>query len=102
MREGSVLVNTARGTLIDAARARRRRSAPGGPRVAALDVFASEPPDASLFADVAGRVIMTPHMAWYTEESERDLRVKAAEEARRLLEGERPRDVVVDPEEVTA
>jgi hypothetical protein len=36
-------------------------------------------------------------MAWYTEESERDLRVKAAEEARRLLEGERPLEVVVEP-----
>jgi len=46
---------------------------------------------------VAEHVILTPHMAWYTEESEHDLRVKAAQEARRLLEGERPRDVVVDP-----
>jgi hypothetical protein len=36
-------------------------------------------------------------MAWYTEESERDLRTKAAHEVRRLLSGERPRDVVVDP-----
>jgi phosphoglycerate dehydrogenase-like enzyme len=42
-------------------------------------------------------MILTPHMAWYTEESECDLRVKAAQEARRLLAGERPRDVVVDP-----
>jgi D-3-phosphoglycerate dehydrogenase / 2-oxoglutarate reductase len=53
----------------------------------------------SVFADVAEHVVLTPHMAWYTEESERDLRVKAAHEARRLLEGERPRDVVVEPEE---
>ena len=37
-------------------------------------------------------------MAWYTEESSHDLRVKAAQEARRLLEGERPRDIVVEPE----
>ena len=36
-------------------------------------------------------------MVWYTEESERDLRVKAAEEARRLLTGERPLEVV-EPE----
>jgi hypothetical protein len=36
-------------------------------------------------------------MAWYTEESEHDLRVKAAQEVRRLLLGEPGRDVVVDP-----
>ena len=101
MREGSVLVNTARGALIDAEALVDGLRA-GRPRVACLDVFPAEPPDASLFAEVAGRVIMTPHMAWYTEESELDMRRKAAEEARRLLQGERPRDVVVDPTEVTA
>ncbi len=58
----------------------------------------ASPSTPSIFDDVADRVILTPHMAWYTEESERDLREKAAAEAKRLLEGERPRDVVVDPE----
>ena len=99
--EGAVLVNTARGTLVDTPALVEGLRA-GRPRVAALDVFEGEPLDPSVFAEVAGRVIMTPHMAWYTEESERDLRVKAAEEAGRLLRGERPRDVVVDPEEVRA
>ena len=35
-------------------------------------------------------------MAWYTEESERVMREKASESARRLLVGERPDDVVVE------
>jgi deoxyribose-phosphate aldolase len=37
-------------------------------------------------------------MAWYTEESERTMRVKAAEAARAILDGARPADVVVEPQ----
>jgi len=101
MKEGSILVNTARGALIDQdALVSALRT--GRPGTAALDVYASEPLDPSTFDDVADKVILTPHMAWYTEESERDLREKAALEARRLLEGERPRDVVAEPAAVRA
>lgn len=95
-RPGSVLVNTARGSFIDqdALIAALRT---GRPAVAALDVHPTEPLDPSVFAGVLDQVILTPHMAWYSEESELDMRRKASEEAARLLRGERPRDVVVDP-----
>ena len=87
MKPGSVLVNTARGSLIDT------EALLGGlrnhrPAAAGLDVFDTEPPDPGRFADVHDRIIMTPHMAWYTEETERELRTRTAEEAKRILDGE--------------
>lgn len=97
LREGSILVNTARGQLVDEV-ALVEGMAAGRPAIAALDVFASEPPDLGRFATVADQLIATPHMAWYTEESERRLRHEAAEEAARVLRGERLRDPVVEPE----
>jgi D-3-phosphoglycerate dehydrogenase len=101
MRPGSLLVNTSRGALVDQ-QALVAALASGRPRTAALDVYAREPVDVSSFAEVADRIVFTPHMAWYTVESEHDLRVKAAQEARRILAGERPRDVVVEPESARA
>ena len=82
MRSGSVVVNTARGTLIDPA-ALAVGLAGGAPQVAALDVFSPEPPDLRPYRDVMDQMILTPHMAWYTEESQADLRRKSAEEALR-------------------
>lgn len=96
LKHGSILVNTARGTLIDPV-ALAHGLAQGRPAYAALDVFAGEPPDLAVFDGVEERLLLTPHMAWYTDESEIDLRTKAAHEALRLLNGEPPRDVVVDP-----
>ncbi len=96
MKPGSVLVNTARGSLIDTAALVQALSR-GTPRAAALDVFADEPVDASVFEAVGDDVLLTPHMAWYTEESEADMRRKAAAEAARLLTGEPLADPVVEP-----
>jgi D-3-phosphoglycerate dehydrogenase len=97
MRESSILVNTARGALIDTNALVTALSA-GRPALAALDVFEREPPDVSVFDDVSDRVILTPHMSWYTEESELALRRQAAAEARRILDSEPPLHPVVTPE----
>jgi D-3-phosphoglycerate dehydrogenase len=94
MKPGSVLVNTARGSLVDLP-ALLDGLAAGRPRFAGLDVFPTEPVDPSVFGPVADRVLLTPHVAWYTDESEADMRRKAAAEAARLLRGEPLREPVV-------
>jgi D-3-phosphoglycerate dehydrogenase / 2-oxoglutarate reductase len=96
MRVGSILVNTARGALIDTV-ALVSALAEGRPAMAALDVFEREPPDLAVFEPVSDRVILTPHMAWYTEESELALRRQAAAEARRILDSQPPLHPVVTP-----
>lgn len=95
LKDGSILVNTSRGSLIDPVALRAGLRA-GKPAFAALDVFPVEPTDPTLFSGVEDAVLLSPHMAWYTEESEHDLRVKAATEALRVLKGERPLEVVVE------
>ncbi|HEY4606519.1 MAG TPA: NAD(P)-dependent oxidoreductase, partial [Acidimicrobiia bacterium] len=91
-------VNTARGALVDTV-ALLSALAEGRPAMAALDVFEREPPDVTAFEPVSDRVILTPHMSWYTEETELTLRRQAAGEARRILDSQRPRNAVVSPAE---
>ena len=92
MKPGSYLVNTGRGPLVDEAalaHALDRRQLAG----AALDVMEKEPPVGS---PLLGRnnVILTPHTAFYSEESLLELQTKATEEVVRVLSGEAPRNPV--------
>ncbi|HEX2152511.1 MAG TPA: C-terminal binding protein [Acidimicrobiia bacterium] len=100
MRPRSVLVNTARGALIDTP-ALVDALEKGRPAIAALDVFENEPPDIGMLEPVADRLILTPHMSWYTEETELELRRQGAEEARRILNGEPPLHPIVSPTEAS-
>ncbi len=93
MKPTAYLINTSRGGLIDevalwdALQADRLAGA-------ALDVFEPEPPDLSrpLFQDE--RVIVTPHAAFVSEQSVRQLRVQAIEQVVAVLEGRRPNNVL--------
>ena len=90
MKPTAVLINTARGPLIDEA---ALDQALRDEQIAAalLDVLSVEPPaaDHPLFSNP--RAMITPHSAWYSEDANYDVRVRAAEEVIRVLRGERPR-----------
>jgi phosphoglycerate dehydrogenase-like enzyme len=87
MKPGAVLVNTARGGLVDYG-ALHRALASGRLRGAGLDVFDSEPAAAAYPLFQLRNVVVTPHVAWLTAETlNRSLGV-FAENCRRLRDGE--------------
>jgi D-3-phosphoglycerate dehydrogenase len=98
MRPTAVLVNTARGGLVDGQALLEALDA-GRLAGAALDVLETEPPDA-LGRRLAAhdRVVVTPHAAWYSQESFVALKTEVAREAVRVLTGEPPRSPVNAPE----
>ncbi|HUY47583.1 MAG TPA: C-terminal binding protein [Streptosporangiaceae bacterium] len=93
MRAGATVVNTSRGSLIDTA-ALLRALESGRVGHASLDVYPSEPPALENLSAFRNSLTLTPHMAWYTEESERDLRTQTASAARDILRGDIPPSVV--------
>lgn len=85
MKKGSILINTARGPIVDTGALLKLIEA-GTIGGAALDVLPQEPPDpddplAAAYrvppSWLAGRLILTPHAAFYSPESWYDLRHKA-------------------------
>lgn len=87
MKHTAVIINTARGGIIDevALAAALRSGALAG---AALDVVESEPLSADSPLRDLPNCLLTPHMAWYSEEAGVELKRKVAEEAVRFSKGE--------------
>ena len=88
MRESAVLVNTSRGAVVDVDALAAALDA-GEIRTAALDVLPEEPPRDSPLLD-HDDVLLTPHVAWYSEESTAELRRGVTEDVLRILAGESP------------
>lgn len=90
MRPGAVLINVSRGGLVDyeAVVAALRAGTLGG---AGLDVLESEPPakDSTPIGEVPNLVV-TPHLAFYSDQALIELQRKAAEQVRAVLEGRVP------------
>ena len=98
MRPGALLLNTARGPLVDESALLEALDS-GHIAAAGLDVVEREPLDNERLR-LHPNVLFTPHTAFYSVEGYRELRTKTAEEVRRILLGEPPRNpvnVVPDP-----
>lgn len=100
--EGSYLVNTARGDVVDTNAIPDALNS-GRLAGAAIDVLAEEPPseDHPLLTawrnpdhPAYERLIVNPHSAFYCEEGLQDMRRKGAEACRRALTGERLRNII--------
>lgn len=88
MPDHAVLVNTSRGPLVvldDLLDALREGKIAG----AALDVFEQEPLDASRIEGVPGLVV-SPHMAYYSEQALNESQRKASAQIVKVLSGEEP------------
>lgn len=87
LRPGAVLINTARGALVDEA-ALRDALAQGRLAGAGLDVFSAEPIPADHPLLALDNVVLAPHVAWLTGETLDASLAVAVENCRRLAGGE--------------
>ncbi|HEY2775486.1 MAG TPA: D-2-hydroxyacid dehydrogenase [Candidatus Binatia bacterium] len=92
MRDGSILINTARGDLIDEA-ALVAALDRGRPAHASLDVLSKEPPPAGHPLTLHPRCTVTPHIAWATLAARKRLVATTVANVRTFAAG-RPQNVV--------
>ena len=97
MKRGSILINTARGTLVDEA-ALEAALRTGHIAAAGLDVVTTEPMVEPIPLLSLPNVIVTPHVAASTTQGLRRMAVASAENVIRFFAGALDRDVIVNPE----
>ncbi|MCX6093581.1 MAG: C-terminal binding protein [Candidatus Bipolaricaulota bacterium] len=93
MKPSALLINVSRGGIVDEAglyRALKEKKIAG----AALDVLAVEPIEPKHPLTTLDNVLITPHMAWNTEESKANSEGSIVEQVNQLLEGHAPTHLV--------
>ena len=91
MKEGAVVVNTARGPVIDTD-ALAEALCQGRLWGAGIDVFEGEPVDFDSPICKAPHTVLTSHAAYWSEESGLELRTRTTQSAIDVVLGKRPAD----------
>lgn len=94
MKDGAIVVNTARGGVIDT-EALVRAISSGKLRGAGLDVLETEPLPAGAPIAALERVVLTPHAAYYSEESYYQLKRRTMQNTIDVLKGRDCANIVV-------
>jgi glycerate dehydrogenase len=95
MKSSAILINTARGALIDSA-ALAIALRDGDIAAAAIDVLPEEPPiNGNPLLDYSGdNLLVTPHIAWSTDRARQDSIIELAANVEAFLKGEERNRVV--------
>jgi D-3-phosphoglycerate dehydrogenase len=93
MKRNAYLINTSRAGIVDQKalfKALKEEWIAG----AGLDVFEKEPPEPSNPLLSLANLISSPHIGWYAEDTRSEAAKKGAQEIVRILNGERPLNIV--------
>lgn len=93
MKKTAYLINVSRGPIVQE-KALCKALREGWIAGAGMDVYENEPPDPENPLFKLENVVLTPHIAWYTEEALRRLEMSAVNEAIRILQGQLPKNLV--------
>jgi len=96
MKKTAVIINTARGPVLnndDLITALKTGIISG----AGIDVYETEPPHPDSEIITMDNVILSPHIAWYSEEGGWDIRYMIMDDVKAFLDGKPPR-FVINPE----
>ena len=96
MKKSAVIINTARGPVVctDDLELALKTGIIGG---AGIDVYETEPPHPDSEIITMDNVILSPHIAWYSEEGGWEIRYMIMDDVKSFLDGKPPR-FVVNPE----
>ena len=105
MNPGSILINTARGKIVESLSVIYEALDIGKLAGVGLDVLPVEPPSNNELLikvwknpdnPLSSKIIITPHTAFYSEAAWNEMRFKAAKNACDILSGSEPKNVIND------
>ncbi len=103
MKKGASIINTARGKIISSLDLIYKNLKSNKLFCVALDVLPYEPPKKDKLInswlknnDISARIIINPHVSYYSVNSYEECRIKASINAKKILQGKKPENIIYD------